>query len=135
MKTLPPVWLVILILLIGLPFTCHIPARAGAFDPPATDPWYCQSDSDWRFLCPDKVQHFYGSLLLVEVGLHPVTAFVVGFAYEVYQAETGIGFSGRDLIANGFGVLAGTVNNRKFYLFVDYSTTERVVKLNAVVRF
>lgn len=137
MKANSPVWLVILVTLIviALPFTCHVPARASILDPPATDPWYCQSDNDWRFMVPDKVQHYYGSQLLVELGLHPATAFMVGFVYEIYQAETGVGFSGRDLIANTFGVLAGSVNSRKFYLFVDYSKTERVVKLNVVMSF
>ena len=134
-KAKPLVWLAILIVLVGLPFTCHIPASAGAFDPPTTDPWYCQSDSDWRFLCPDKVQHFYGSQLLVDIGLHPVTAFMFGFIYEVYQAKTDIGFSYRDVIANSFGVLAGTVNGRAFYLFMDYSSREQILKLNVVLMF
>lgn len=112
-----------------------LPLSVSCFDLPTTDPWYCQSDSDWRFLYPDKVQHFYGSQLLVEVGLHPVTAFMFGFIYEVYQAETGIGFSYRDVIANSFGVLAGTVNSRKFCLFMDYSSREQILKLNVVLMF
>lgn len=134
-KAKPLLWFVILVMLIGLPFTCHAPAGAASFDPPATDPWYHQSDDGWRFMLPDKVQHYYGSQLLVEVGLHPATAFVVGFVYELYQGETGIGFSYRDLIANSFGVLAGSVNSRKFYLFMDYSTDRRTLKLNAVLTF
>jgi len=106
-----------------------------AFDLPDYDPWYFQSDDEWRFMVPDKAQHYYGSQLLVEVGLHPSAAFAAGFMYEVYQDERGIGFSYKDLIADAFGVLAGSVNSEKFYLFMDYSTTDEILKLNAVWTF
>ncbi len=111
------------------------PAEATAFDFPDFDPWYYQSDAEWKFMVPDKAQHYYGSQFLVEVGLHPTAALAAGLAYEIYQNETGVGFSYKDFIANSFGVLAGTINNEKFYLFMDYSTTEEVLVLNAVLMF
>ncbi len=133
-KSLVGFVILITAILIALPFTCD-QAQAGALDPPATDPWYCQSDHDWRFMLPDKVQHYYGSQLLVELGLHPATAFAVGFVYELYQGETGTGFSCRDMLANSVGLLAGAVNSRKFYLFMTYSTSKQSLELNAVLTF
>ncbi len=112
-----------------------LPSPAASFDLPAIDPWYFQSDDDWQFMVPDKAQHYYGSQLLVEMGLHPAAAFAAGLAYEVYQDETGIGFSYKDLIADAFGVLAGRVNSEKFYLFMNYSTHEKILKLSAVLTF
>jgi len=110
-------------------------APAHAFDLPDSDPWYYQSDSDWMFMVPDKAQHYYGSQLLVKMGLHPSAAFAAGLMYEIYQEDQGIGFSYRDLIADAFGVMAGAVNSEKFYLVMDYSTTQEFLTLNAVVTF
>jgi len=112
-----------------------LPSPAASFDLPDFDPWYYQSNDEWQFMVPDKAQHYYGSQLLVEGGMHPAAALAAGFMYEVYQNEIGVGFSYKDLIADAFGVLAGTVNSDKFYLFMDYSTRDEFVKLNAVLTF
>jgi hypothetical protein len=112
-----------------------LPGTAASFDLPDYDPWYFQSDDDWLFMVPDKAQHYYGSQMLVEVGMHPSAALAAGFMYEVYQNEIGVGFSYKDLIADAFGVLAGTVNSEKFYLFMDYSTRDEILQLNAVLMF
>ena len=75
------------------------------------DPWYFQTDTDVRFLIPDKAQHFYGSQLLSsKVG--PVKAIACGVLWELLEARMGDFVSGRDLIADVLGVIASRLDNK-----------------------
>lgn len=89
-------WLWLLVLFLLLPFGVKAQDR---------DPWYFQTDSDYRFLIPDKAQHFYGSQLLsTELGV-PVT-LALGLAWELLEASQGDFVSGRDLAADALGAMA-----------------------------
>jgi len=126
-------WLVALGVLVLLPFGC----RVRAFDLPASDPWYFQSDRmGVSFWTPDKFQHFYGSALLTRAGstilpaksraYGPALVFVSGLFYEIWQGSTGVGFSSRDLIADGLGVLSAVLP-RRVSLGCTYSKSDRLI--------
>lgn len=118
--------------------------KAGGFDLPASDPWYYQSnDRGLVFMVPDKVQHYWGSRLLTagfdrlplpgKRVASPLLAFAVGFGYELWQERQGIGFSPKDLAANILGILgqrAGPLTT-----WVEYSTMEKTIILNVIIRF
>jgi len=124
--------LIILIVLIA--------GNAYAFDPPVNDPWYFQSDNMPTFWVPDKAQHYWGSYALSEVGQKyigeytgPAVAFTLGFLWEAGAEQ--VGFSYRDLIADGIGVLSSLVNkNRMTKLWMDYSTTDRTIFLYVSIK-
>ncbi len=118
-----------------------------AFDPPTCgDPWYYQSnDRGFTFMIPDKVQHYYGSYLLTEITskylgntLGSLAAFTCGFLWEVKDSETVletkgvVGFSYRDLIADGLGVITSKINkNPNSRMFMTYDTLNKTIMLNA----
>ena len=123
-----------------------------AFDPPSCgDPWYYQSDDRYEFWVPDKVQHYWGSYLLNKITVRylgdvggSITSFAFGFLWEVKDSKTSlgtvnggvVGFSVRDLLADGLGVLSERINthqNIKFYTV--YDTQERYLMLNVTVTF
>ena len=124
---------------------------AGAFDAPACgDPWYYQSNDHVAFWVPDKVQHYYGSFALSKIAsdkLGPVkgslVAFALGFLWEVKDAKTSlgtanggvVGFSTRDLIADGLGVLSAQLNTDRIRFYTDYSVTDEQLKFNVSVSF
>ena len=123
--------------------------NAFAFDPPSCgDPWYCQDDSRPMFWIPDKAQHYWGSYTLSMVGQKylgkktgPLTAFVLGFLWEVKDSKTSlgtngtVGFSYRDLIADGAGVLSTIVNQKDdIKLWCDYSTACKTISLNICIK-
>jgi hypothetical protein len=123
---------------------CSISATA--FDLPESDPFYYQSNSKGlTFTVPDKAQHYYGSQLLSKLGDHlsflpgrevtaPLLAFGIGFLWEVYQANRGIGFSERDLLADALGVLASKANRGNTVMYLNYSTADRTIILNLGVK-
>jgi len=124
--------------------SCSISATA--FDLPKSDPFYYRSNSKGlMFSIPDKAQHYYGSQLLSEVTgrlsflpAHEVTApllaFSIGFFWEVYQENRGIGFSERDLLADALGVLASKANRGNTVMYLNYSSADRTIILNLGVR-
>ncbi len=90
------------------------------------DPWYYQTDESVMFWVPDKAQHFYGSQILVEVGLSPLFVLSSGLLYELSQDE----FSVKDLLANVLGVLAA---QHQIPLVIDYSVVDKEIVLRVVV--
>lgn len=112
--------------------------KSYGFNPPENDPWYFQSDKlGVEFWVPDKAQHYWGSLLLNEVGKRlplpagqitsPVLSFSAGFFYEVWQENQGIGFSERDLAADALGVLSSQFSGDSVKMWMDYSTTDKII--------
>lgn len=112
--------------------------KSYAFNPPENDPWYYQSDNHGiEFWVPDKAQHYWGSLLLNEVGKRlplpashitsPVLSFSAGFFYEVWQESQGIGFSKRDLAADALGVISSQFSGDAVKMWMDYSTTDKII--------
>lgn len=94
------------------------------------DPWYFQTDTDVRFLLPDKAQHFYGSQLLSsKVG--PAKAIACGVLWELLEARMGDFVSGRDLIADVLGVVASRLNNR---LWIEWDNERGEIMLKLGVR-
>lgn len=120
-----------ILLVIGLAFCVH---DIHAFDLPESDPWYYQSDDAIQFWVPDKAQHFYGSNVMTESGLHPMLVFSAGLIYELWQERQGVGFSKRDIIANTFGIMAGMLNHDKMIMMMDYSVLNKHLMLRLVVR-
>jgi hypothetical protein len=121
-------------------------ATVQGFDPPESDPWYYQSDDHGiEFWVPDKAQHYWGSLLLNEVGKRlplpagkitsPVLSFSAGFFYEVWQDTQGIGFSKRDLAADALGVISSQFSGDSVKMWMDYSTVEKIIIFKFRYRF
>lgn len=125
-------------------------SSAFAFDPPSCgDPWYHQDDSRPAFMIPDKAQHYWGSYTLSMVGqkylgkkVGPLTAFALGFLWEVKDSKTSlgtmnggiVGFSYKDLIADGIGVLSALVNqSESVRLWLNYSTRDKEIILNMTI--
>lgn len=110
------------------------------FDPPpGGDPWYYQSDTRLAFFVPDKVQHFWGSYALsrlaaIENGdiFGALAVLTLGAAWEIKDDQvSGVGFSYRDLIADGLGVVGSLVNRRsRLKMWVCYSTDREQITVN-----
>jgi hypothetical protein len=111
------------------------------FELPGYDPWYYHSlDQGYTFWIPDKAQHYWGSVLMNEIGKRlplpaakttsPILVFSAGFMYEVWQDRKGIGFSERDMVANALGVLTSKFSTPTFKMWMDYSTKNRVIIFN-----
>lgn len=102
-------------------------------------------------MVPDKAQHYWGSYVLNEVcgkvlgkELGAAMTFALGFIWEVKDSETSlgtansgvVGFSYRDLIADGLGVVSSLVNNsRTVVMYVDYSTAREEISFNIAMRW
>lgn len=131
----------LLVILITL---CSISATA--FDLPKSDPFYYQSNNKGlMFTVPDKAQHYYGSLLLSEVGSRlsflpgrevtaPLLALGIGFLWEIYQDNQGVGFSERDLLADALAVVASKANSENAFMYLNYSNVERTITINMSVK-
>jgi len=121
------------------------------FNPPSCgDPWYYQSnDRGLTFVVPDKAQHYYGSYVLSKAyskmlgkELGAITAFASGFLWEIKDSKTSlgtaggtVGFSYRDLIADGFGVISSLINNERITTYVNYSTVRKEITFNIAIRW
>ena len=127
---------------------CLLASNVFAFDPPSCgDPWYYQDDSRLTFMVPDKAQHYWGSYTLSVIGQKylgkktgPLTAFALGFLWEVKDSKTSlgtngiVGFSYRDLIADGAGVLSSLINqSESVRLWLNYSTRDKEIILNMTI--
>lgn len=99
-----------------------------------SDPWYFQTDTDIRFLVPDKAEHFWGSYMITRA-VGPVPAFLVGVAYESYQASQGGFFSERDVAANALGILSAIINPHSPPLAVLWDKEQGVIILQTTIRF
>lgn len=134
--------------LLSVIVVCLLTSNAFAFDPPSCgDVWYYQDDSRLAFMIPDKVQHYWGSYALSVVGqkylgerVGPLTAFALGFLWEVKDSRTSlgtagvVGFSHKDLIAGGVGVLSSLVNrSESVRLWLNYSTLNKEIILNITI--
>ena len=102
------------------------------------------------YMIPDKAQHYYGSYLLSSVSqkylgdvVGPLTTFAVGFLWEVKDNKSKlnghpgilIGFSTRDLIADGLGVLSSIVNKgSKVKMWLDYSRIDKEIMFNVSMK-
>ena len=123
-------------ILAVLVFMAVVPDCASAFDL-VSDRWYYQSDKDYRFIVPDKAQHYYGSYFLTEISKQltgdvqsSIVVFVLGLSYEIDQSNKGIGFSPRDMIANCLGVISSIINDRNKTLLLNYSTVDKEIMLS-----
>ena len=117
-----------------------------AFDPPSCgDPWYYQNDNHPTFWVPDKAQHYWGSYLLnttisqhVDKKVSTVATLALGFLWEVKDSQTSlgkgkVGFSYRDLIADGLGVVSAVINTGSTWkMYVDYSTVDETITFNVL---
>lgn len=93
-------WTLFLLMLLTMPWTCQ-----------AAEPWYYLDQSDYRFMVPDKMQHFYGSYLLTEQIDWPA-ATLLGILWECKDAAAGSEFSINDLVADGLGIASALLNNK-----------------------
>jgi hypothetical protein len=105
------------------------------------DPWYYQStDQGIKFWVPDKAQHCWGSAILNELGKKlnlpgkkvttPLMTLCAGFMYEVWQERQGIGFSGRDLLADALGIVSSEFSTKNLVFYMDYSSRDKIITFN-----
>ena len=138
------------LLLLNIVIICLSTSSSFAFDPPSCgDYWYYQDDSRLTFMIPDKAQHYWGSYALSTIGqeylgkkMGSLTAFALGFLWEVKDSKTSlgtanggvVGFSYKDLIADGVGVLSSLVNqSENVRLWLNYSTYDKKIILNIAI--
>lgn len=109
-----------------------------AFDPPSMDdPWYYQTyERGLEFAVPDKAQHYWGSYGLSEV-FGPYAALGLGILWEIKDDKLqGVGFSYKDLIADGLGVISSRINkDNKIRMWLDYSVAKQEITLRAAMVF
>ena len=94
-----------------------------------SDPWYYETDSDWRFAVPDKFQHFWGSAFLSYM-TDPTIAFLCGVGKEIYDLKVAkVGFSYRDLIADFLGIVSERSMSRssKLKAWLDYKKDDNII--------
>jgi hypothetical protein len=118
---------------------------AFGFTPPVYgDPWYFRNPSmGIQFMVPDKAQHYYGSAMLTATSskvlgkdVGAVASLVAGFLWEIKDDHVGHGFSVRDLVADGLGVLTSRIGwSGPVKVYGDYSVTEETVSINASFSF
>lgn len=101
-------------------------------------------------MVPDKAQHYWGSYLLSEVSQKylgdkagPLITFALGFFWEVKDSKTSlgtvdggvVGFSYKDLLADGVGILSSAINRRgTLKLWMDYSTLHKEITFNVSLK-
>jgi hypothetical protein len=110
--------------------------------PPATDPWFYSDNRDPLFMAPDKFQHYYGSFGLAAIGARytsrPVAAagaFVAGLLWEIKDDQIGVGFSWKDLVADGLGSIAGAVGwSGPLCFSLTYNDAERTIMARATLK-
>lgn len=146
---IPKTLIAVAIILLGV---FSFPSDVEAFNSPSGgDPWYYQTDkAGLMFIVPDKIQHYWGSYGLNEIASQrfgrfggALTAFALGFAWEVRDtyktidpsSKVLVGFSIRDLIADGLGVLSSQLSTEKVQFYADYSTQDKNVMLNVAFSF
>ncbi len=110
---------------------CSCPDKAHGFQ----DPWYYEMQSEFGVSpMPDKYAHFLRSFAMANV-LPGTVVFGLDLLYEVYDGRRGVGFSYRDLIADGLGTLAGTFNTETVYMYMTWAKTQKTLTLNVTLKF
>jgi len=90
----------LLLLLFCWPYSCQ-----------ADEPWYYCDPADYRFIVPDKMQHFYGCYGLTLIADWPAAA-VLAVSKECLDAADGQAFSKTDLVADALGISAALLNHK-----------------------
>jgi len=143
-------WLVAIVIFV-LAMTLFSGEVFGFNPPDCGDPWYYQSNDKCSFWIPDKAQHYYGSYLLNCINTEylgkwkgSIATLTLGFLWEVKDSKTAldttnggvIGFSYRDLIADGLGVLSSQINKRNdLKIWITYNTEKEFIMLNVCKLF
>ena len=111
------------------------PVEESQADPPKYDPWYYVHDSEYKFIVPDKFQHFYGSAVLTEI-IGPMPALAFGFIKEVYDdSEAKVGFSIKDIAADALGVMSAKfARTESVKLWLDWDPVQETLVLNFGIR-
>jgi hypothetical protein len=87
---------------------------------PGRDAWYFIDDQNWYIHAPDKWQHFSGCYLAQRigsnfVGKYKVTGIILlGAMAKEFDDAYREGWSGRDMLCNVLGILAGLNQSKKF---------------------
>ena len=104
-------------------------------DPPKNDPWYYVHDKAYKFVVPDKFQHFYGSAMLTEI-IGPMPALAFGFIKEVHDdSEANVGFSVKDIAADALGVMSAKLaKTNSVKLWLDWNPTQETLVVNFGIR-
>jgi hypothetical protein len=101
----------------------------------ADEPWYYCDPSDYRFIVPDKMQHFYGCYGLTLIADWPAAA-VLAVSKECLDAAEGQAFSKTDLVADALGIAAALLNHkveiskkspRRFAAALDWRPSQREI--------
>lgn len=101
-------------------------------------------------MVPDKAQHYWGSYCLSTISQKHIgttagalAGFTLGLLWEVKDSKTSlgtadggvIGFSYKDLIADGLGVVSSLVNkDNRISLWMDYSTLDQNIMLMVAIK-
>ncbi len=110
-------------------------AEKSLANPPKYDPWYYVDGSKYRFIVPDKFQHFYGSAILTKI-IGPMPALAFGVVKEVYDDEVAeVGFSIKDIAADALGVMSVKFAKTKtVHLWLDWDRSEETLVVNFGIR-
>ncbi len=111
------------------------PAEETKAKSPDYDPWYYVNDQTYKFMVPDKFQHFYGSALLTEI-IGPMPALALGVSKEVYDdSDALVGFSMKDIAADLLGVISAKfARSEKVSLWLDWDSGEETLVLHFGIR-
>lgn len=104
-------------------------------EPPPHDPWYFAKSTEYKFMVPDKFQHFYGSAMLTEI-IGPMPALAFGVLKEVHDDVDGlVGFSSKDIAANILGIMSAKfAQTENVTLWLDWDPAGETLILNLGIR-
>ncbi len=111
------------------------PAEETKAKSPVYDPWYYVNDAAYKFMVPDKFQHFYGSAILTEI-IGPMPALTFGVIKEVHDDNNAkVGFSIKDIAADMLGVMSAKfARSEKVTLWLDWDPGQETLVLNFGIR-
>lgn len=109
------------ILTIAIVVGLWVGCAAGAGFAPKTDPWYGIPPTPLSLDVPDKFAHFYGSMAIDQV-VGPELTIAGRFVFELIDYERGVGFSWRDLVADGLGALAGELYGSRLQIVLVWDS-------------
>ncbi len=111
------------------------PAEESQAESPKHDPWYYVNDSEYKFIVPDKFQHFYGSAVLTEL-IGPMPALAFGFIKEIHDdSEARVGFSMKDIAADALGIMSAKfARTESIKLWLDWDPVEETLVVNFGIR-
>ncbi|MGH8014657.1 MAG: hypothetical protein ACREBV_00515 [Candidatus Zixiibacteriota bacterium] len=116
-------------------FLTFSPAEESQAKSPEHDPWYYVRDDAYRFIVPDKFQHFYGSAILTEV-VGPMPALAFGVLKEIHDDDQAlVGFSVKDITADVLGIMSARfARTEKVKLWLDWDPGQETLILNIGIR-